>query len=532
VPKQPAELELTAPSSAPRPAPRRHWLLVSNQLNLMFLLAAGLMTGPRGFGRKYYADPLTVAPGWIPLFAERIPFEVLAQATSEEAHLEALAASVDLGTLRGPVHAVDAAGRTRALHWPDESDGEEQILFVPAPLPATWLDAILFPSKEIRAKVREQASDYANVPLAAYKQSIKAGLFGNRRGAAWPPDVSTLSPCDHALHRVLSVGALQGLLAGLGNRGDALVRAAALLADSANADDTADPLLRAVLLWAIGAEPGAEAEIQARLLMQLLEAVVAAKVAADDNAAAGERWCPPDSHQAMLAALETERQRLGEPKWQEALARLIQDLEGLLGLGDASVSELLGRHARPFSRGLILFFLRPSCGDLFTLAREFTQLTDQDLLVAAALFAARGSWMELPQSVRDIPGLAAATGHRMAAMAQRLQHTGLQMGPAPPRVRPLRELLSASDSDWSKRQRDAALTLARDMGWQTLLSTRISLGKGEYRLQVDGRGVHVVLDGDVKAVRTEVDLKRLLERLAAAQVPAKLEVRVREMLHS
>lgn len=528
--EQSAELELTSPAPAPRRKPRSHWLLVSNQLNLMFMLAAGLVTGPRGFGRKYYADPLLAAPGWIPLFAERIPAEALDQAAAEETYLEALAASVDLRALRGEVQAVDSQGRMHALDWPDEADGDEQILLVPAPLPATWLDAILFPSKEVCAKVREQASDYANVPLAAYRQLIKVGLFRNRGGPAWPPDVSALPPCDHALHRVLSVGALHGLLAGLGNRGDALVRASALLADSGEGKGTEDPLLRAVLFWAAGAEPDAGAEIQSRLLTQILKAVVAAKVAADDMVAAGEPWCPPDTHQAVLAALETERRGLSEPKWQEALARLIQDLEGLLGLGDATVSELLGRHARPLSRGLILFFLRPRCGDLLTLAQELTQLSEQDLLVAAALFAARGSWMELPQSVRDIPGLAAATGHRMAAMAHRLQHSGLELGPAPPRVRPLRELLSAGDADWSKQQREAALTLVREMGWQALLRTRISLGKGDYRLQVDGRGLHLVLDGDVKAVRTEVDPARLLRQLVSVEVPTKLEARVRDML--
>ena len=57
------ELELT-PTEAPRdPEPRRIWHLATNQLNLSFLLAAGMVTGPKGFGRKHYVDPLSVAQG-------------------------------------------------------------------------------------------------------------------------------------------------------------------------------------------------------------------------------------------------------------------------------------------------------------------------------------------------------------------------------------------------------------------------------------------------------------------------------------
>lgn len=533
--EQSPKLELTALTTAspggPAPKPRRHWFLLTNQLNLMFLLATGLVTGPRGFGRKYYADPLSLSPGWVPLFAEGFPAEAVAQATAEETHLDPVAASVALGALRGQVQAIDSQGRTRALHWPDGVQGDELILFVPAPLPASWLDAIVFPSKEVRARVREQASDYANVPLGAYKQSTKASLFRARGGPVWPPaDLSPLTPRDQSLHLVFSVGALHGLLAGLGSHGDAVVRSAALLADSADASGAEQPLPRALLAWAQALEPDAEDEVQARMLTRLLGKIVAAKVHADDKVAAGEPWCPPDSHQAVLAGLESERQCLSEPKWQEALTRLIQDLEGLLGLGDATVSELLERHTRPFSRGLILFFLRTHCADLLNLARDFSQLTDQDLLVAAALFAARGSWMELPQSVRDIPGLAAATDQRMAALAHRLHHSGLRLGEPPARVKSLPELLSSEGDDWNKGQREAALTLAREMGWQALLSTRISLGKGDYHLQVDGRGAHLLLNGDVKAVRTEVDLAQLLQELAAAEVPVKLENRIREIL--
>ncbi len=523
------KLELTVPESPSRPGLRQIWHLATNQLNLMFLLAAGLVTGPKGFGRKYYRDPLSVAPGWIPLFADRIPPGALDQATSEASHLQAIAAAIDLGALRGPIRALDGQGQLRELQWPDEASGDEQMLFIPAPLPIGCLQSILFPSKEARAEVREQATDFANVPMHTCRQLVKASLFRSAPGPAWPMEGMTLPDRDQSPHQVSAVGAVQALLVGLGNRGNALIEAARLLADSAGAKPVHadDPLLRAVLQWAAGTGAPEEGDVQTRMLTRLLGAIVGARADADNSTGA---WCPPDTHQAVLDTLEEERQRLTEAKWQEALTRLIDDLTGLIGLGDATTSELLRRNSRPFSRGLILFFLRERCDELLALALDQPLLTDQDLLVAAALFGARSGWMGIPRAIKDIPGLTAATTHRMAALAQLHSGGGLDLGPAPPRVRPLLELLQSDDADWNKRQRDGALRLARGMGWREVLKTRISLGKGEYHLQVDGRGAHLLIDGDVKAVHTEVDPVRLFASLAKTAIPAKIEADVRSAL--
>jgi hypothetical protein len=523
------ELELAAQEIPRNRRPRPVWHLATNQLNLMFMLAAGLVTGPKGFGRKYYLDPLSVAPGWIPLFAERLPPAALGQATSEESHLLGVAAEIDLRALRGPIRALDERGRLRELQWPDEARGDERMLFIPAPVPIAWLGALLFPSKEVRAAVREQAADYANVPMGAYRQPVRAALFRPGPAPSWPVEGLTLPDRDQSPHRVSAIGAVQALLVGLGNRGNALVEAARRLADAAGTAPVQadDPLLRAVLQWADGAGAPEEGEVQTRILIRTLEAIVGARADADGSA---EAWCPPDIHQAVLGTLDEERQRLTEPKWREALARLIDDLKGLLGLGDATASDLLERHSRPFSRGLILFFLRRHCDDLLDMARDQRQLTDQDLVVAAALFGARSGWIGLPPGLKDTPGLTAATTHRMAAMAHRGQGSGLDLGPAPPRVRPLLELLAADESGWTKRQRAGALRLARGLGWQGVLKTRISLGKGDYRLQVDGRGAHLLIDGDVKAVHTEVDPGPLLDSLAKVAVPPKLEADVRSVL--
>jgi hypothetical protein len=62
---------MTAATGAPQKPrnPRKKpqiWHLVTNNQNMLYLLAAGMVMGPAGFRGKHYEDPLSVYPGWIP----------------------------------------------------------------------------------------------------------------------------------------------------------------------------------------------------------------------------------------------------------------------------------------------------------------------------------------------------------------------------------------------------------------------------------------------------------------------------------
>ncbi len=586
------------PGSGPSPTKltRRSWHLATNQLNLMYLLAAGLITGPRGFGRKYYRDALGAIPGLIPLFAERIPAAVLQEAVAEGPHLRSVIALIDLVALRGPVLAMTPDGKLCTRDFPVGLAGDEDMLLVPAPLPAHWITTLLFASAQHKTATQAEAAAYANVPLADYKQQVKARLFAGDALLTWPPSpcpasglnpasppVSSVTPDlsaipDPSPGHVSAVGAALALLFALGNTGAATAAAAralwalplaspdasapplpppgqkaalgvnsdanlkpsltanleaspsanlnpnlnpsASLSATLNAslDANPDPILRALRRWALKAPETETDGVQALLLQRLLTALV--------EAADSIGPCPPDPRQVVLEVLAKEATRLVEPKWHDALSRLSQDLRGSITLGDATISELLQRHPRPFSRGLLLFFLRERCEEL--LAFRHPALTAQDQVVAAALFAAHWGWMALPASLRAVHGLAPAVQHRMAALAHQSNTTGIDLGPAPPPVLPFRALLEGAPP---KAAQTAALRLARGMGWDNeVLTTRISLGKGDYRLTIDGRGAHLLLAGDVKAVSSEVDQAALLARLAVAEIPARLDAELRGLL--
>lgn len=520
--------ELTPSPGSKGPGGRkpRTWYLATNQLNLMFMLAGGLLTGPAGFGRKYFSDALATCPGWLPLFADSIPKRALDDAISEGKHLRPVAVEVDITPLRGEVRVLDRDGTLRPALIQDGLAGDACAVLIPAPLPATWIRSLRFASRGERTAVEDEAKDYANVPLAACKRLVNARLFAGRSACPWPPLAGIPPERDQSCHAVAAVGGAMALTCAFGNRGDAVSAAASLLFDPGCETPQPDacagsyPLLEALRRWACRSAPTQDQDIQGRMLLACLCELVEAK-----ERAGRESTLVPDFHRTVLDSLSSEGRRLSEGKWRSALERLCGDLESLLGLGDHTVSETLEQHQRPFSRGLILFFLHERTDDLVDFRQPL--LMPMDLVVAAALFAARSGWMGLPAGVHELPGLREAVAHRMAALAHRDSGSDLDLGPVPARVRPLREYLGVEPTAWPRQSREAALELTRAMGWRDLVRTRVSLGKGDYRLQVDGRGAHLLLDGEVRAVTTEVDGPALLARLAGVAVPPEVEARVR-----
>jgi hypothetical protein len=523
----PARTEAENTGKARKPKkPRSRWHLLTNQLNLMYLLAAGLVPGPRGFGNKYYQDPLSVAPGWIPLFANAIPAEALAQAVSEAGHLRPVIAELDLTPLRGPVVVMAADGRLREARYPDDLDGHESALFVPAPLPTAWIKALLFSSAADKSASLVEADDYRNVALPPRPAKVKATLF-KPKPLRWPPSATDLNSLtagrDPDLHRVWGIGATLALLSAIANRSDATMSACRLACepesfDPASSDAAASPILPALYRWVSGSPVTTGDGLQAGMLLATLEAITDEKEAADSD----DRKA--DTRQAVLDYLSAEKARLDDERLRGALDKLDQDLRGVIGFGGDTGGDLLERHAKPYSRALILFFLRDDYSGF--LEFDHPLLNDNDRIVAALLFAAATGWRSLANELRDLAG-ADRVSLLMAAAAQRSGDTGLDLGPAPARRRPLRELLTPGGKGWNNKQQRAALALARGLDWNDLIHTRISLGKGDYQLRIDGSGAHILLDGEVKAVTTSVDRDALLERLSTAAVPAKLEVTVR-----
>ena len=544
-----------APARAQPPA---SGLLVTNHLNLLYLLAAGLVMPPAGFGDKYYRDTLESFPGWIPLFIGRVSEAAISSSTREAGHLRPVILEIALAGLSGRVLA--CGPDLRELRFPDQLDGRERLLLVPAPLPSSRIEAVLFRSREDRSACEADAEDFGNVPLGDVGRRVAKTLFMRTRDDPWPVaegPPERAAPLDGAM----AAGGVMAMLLLCGDRGDLAVRACrhAFDPEDASAPPIADPILSGLRAWlrsggasgmgdgsgggdspdpsgvspreyrhdaggtgAGGVSPDpsdVQGACQAHLFWGAVDSVVAWKRA---RGAGSSR----SAEDALLDCLETASTTL-DARLQAGAGRLRDTLMSLRGLAGATAGELFGRHATPLARAMTLFFLRRDCADLLDFEHE--RLHEQDRLAAAVLFGARDGWLGLPLRLRAFPGLPAAVSHRMAQMAQRLGGTDLDLGDLPPRVRPLRELFGDGAS-WGPRESRAALELARANRWDCV-RTRISLSRGDYTLTVEGGAAHIEVPGEPR-IAAQVDPDRFFACLARGPARPDSESKVRGMLRT
>ena len=499
------------------PKPPVRWQLVTNQRNLFYMIAAGLIMPPKGFGKKYYQDTLSAFPGWVPLFAETVPKAAIEWSVSEKSHLLPCLATVDLSHMRGTVMAVGSDGELKEIAFPEGLDGTERFLFVPAPLPINWIASIGFRSREDKVACETDVRDFANVPLLDFKREVTARVFAQSSDWTWPPADLGLANIDTTMDVPLAAGAMMAMLLHVGNLGDIGMRASRLALDSevGIAESISDPMISALGAWLQTGHLPESSDVSKNLFWGIVDKVVACRSSA----------IPVIAQDVALAHLESSSETLDE-RMKPALYKLAGDLRTVAGFTDSTVTEIFERHPKPFSRVMMLFFLREKCADLLEFKHPL--LTEPDYVAAAILFAAREGWLGLPIQLRDVPGLQPAVSHRMAALAHRMGETCIDLGSPPPRPLPLRELFAPASKTWGSTQKDAALVLARESKWDCI-QTRVNLGKGNYRLVVDGTGVNIIFDGEAKAVATEVDQDRFFFLLAQTPISSKLSRKVRDV---
>ena len=505
--------------------------LVTNHPNLMYILAAGLMMPPDGFGGKHYRDPLSTFPGWIPLFIHKIPAAAIQLATEEAPHLKPVVAEVQLGELSGTVQAVGTGGH-REIHFPEQFVGTERVLLIPAPLPASRIKSIIFPSLDDRKAFEATSFDYGNVPVRDFQLGTRKTLFTKASGDPLPPGQITLERAA-PLRVPLAAGGIMAMLLHFAHKGEFAVHACRLAFDQDD-DPTSlsdDPILAELPSWMqSGAElapPSLDIALDRERLQDIFQKNVlwgfVKRLSRRDRDTDGSAidmllnylQNPPDSFDQRL---------------KSGTGKLCETLHSLSGLAGATTSELFERHQTPLARAMILFCLHRGCSDLVRFSSE--QLSETDWLAAAILFGVRDGWLGLPLDLRTISGLprgalSNAVSHRMAQMAHRIAGTDLDLGPSPPRIRPLRELFG-EEGEWRARERSAALKLSRALKWDCI-QTRVSFSRGEYHFTVRGGSVHIDLQGEPR-IDSRIDCDRFFKYLADTRLALQTESKIRASL--
>jgi len=492
------------------------WHMVTNQRNLQFMLGAGMVIPPAGFGNKYFQDTLSCFPGWIPIFPDSVPKAAIHYSVAEKSHLAPCILEFNLELVKGTVKAVQIDGSVNDIAFPEEITGRENFILFPAPLPTTLISSIVFESKEHKVNFEKDSSDFGNVDLSGLTlRSLKGAFSKATTHTSWPQQIPEIVERPVPLERPLAAGGILAMLSHIANIGDLPVNTARIAFQRGDDATAVSPysILRVLGDWLEAKELSAESESTAGIYWSLVDNLIAARTNGDQ--------APLD---VVLDSIRTSSVNM-ETSAKANLEDLAKELEGIVGLGKYSPTELFERHTKPLPRALILFFLRESCDEI--IEHRHPLLTEYDYVAATMLFAVRERWLGLPVSLRNNAVLNGACCHRMAAMSHSLAENYLQFGDAPARPISLRELLR--DLPWKKPQHEAALLLARKCQWDCIV-TRVSLGKGEYRLEVDGQGVHFVLAGEPKAVKTEADYETVLKQIGEKPLPEKIEIAARALL--
>lgn len=501
-----------------KPYKQQDWYFVTNQCNLLYMLAAGMVMSPKGFYNKYFNDTLSTFPGWIPLFLDEIPKSAIELSISEQRHLTPCIVSVNLDFLRGRLVAIDNDSQVREILFPEELDINDRVLLVPSPLPLTCLKSIFFKSKEDRIGCEADANDFENVPLQDFKLKVVANMFSEESGITWPPLEVTLPDKDMAPDMAIASGGIMAILFHMANRGDMEINAYHLAfdPDTTEISSPTDPMIQELGVWVQSGSISDTKDISARLFWGAVDCVA-------KHRSNTEFMNPMD---AILKYLNGIGESFDE-RVKQALLKLEKDLIKLAGFTDSTVTELLERHTKPFPRAMILFFLRERCSDL--LEFEHPLLTELDYVCAAILFGARDGWIGMPLPLRNAMGLQSVISYHMSDLAHRLVKTELYLGPRPSRPLPLRELFKSSEKKWTQKQQKAALLIARESKWLNCIETRINLGKGEYQLDIGTSGIEIILEGEVKAVKTDVNQKRFFNRLECDKISYNVEKKVHDI---
>ena len=507
----------------------RIWHLVTNHQNMLYMLAAGMVMGPAGFRGKHYSDPLSVYPGWIPLFRDKvkIPAHALNHATSERRHLLPCIASFDLSALSGPVRMLTRDGGMRDVTSPAARKRKDDIaLLVRSPLPLTSLLSINFRSSEDRQAFESAANDVSNVDLFPYRVEIAESMFSSDVEVTWPAEQPQEQLIDDGSDNFPAFGqALGGVLAMLyhtANRSDlglaAFRLATGVASDKDNDLTQSDPILSELPNWMDGGGISEQADIRARLFWGVIQSLVIAQ--------AHER--PQSSIDVALTYLENQLDLLEETEFRPRLERLITDMRGFLGLGGGTVTEFLERHKGSLSRPLLLFCLRETCTDLLEFSHPL--LNDTEYILAGILFGVRDTWLRFPKELRH-PNMSAYIAYRMVEAEHRKQGDNLAID-EPPRPHPLRELFTSPGGEWSSIKKDVAVELASKCYWNDCIQTRITLGDGNLPESFERKGLHVILPGRVTTV-TEVNEEKFLHRLGQwPPIAPQIESEVRNKLVS
>ncbi len=529
-----------------KPSPRYY---LTNQQNLGYSLARGMITDASGYGDKYYADLLQRYPGWLPLF-RRLSADLIEQVTRDGRNLHPVALQIDPARLTGDAWAVTAAQPPGPLELPQALTDDIEMLLLPLPLPINLFDKFWFADRNVRDDVLDRWETlYSNTPIPEKRRlGSKKNLFTGKKTISLldnaPPEIPDLPEAGScSLAQPDTAGALRALLFHFAHRwplacdyyewlfldgeqpdingctsscsltpspsrgeGRERVKQPARTCATIN---NLDPVLRQARRWLQGESHDAGESEQIRLFWSIVDRLPESE------------FNPID---LVITTLEGQQNAMPE-KFRQRLDELAITLRGIRGVGGKTTDELFAENKKPLARALVLFFLLDDSAHL--IQYNHPELNHEDYLYASILFAAREGWLRLPKTLRHSPRFIDETNAFMASLAQRNKRLRIEWPEHDEPEQPLyRQLARADNAAAERRAREKRKKLAQLMGWNCI-ETRILLAPGDYPLNVSARGVEIRFAGEPKSIDVQVNSDCFFEKLDRQPLPPDILARMK-----
>lgn len=512
-----------------------YWRLVTNHENMLFMLAAGMVMSPAGFGQKYYKDTLKVDAGWIPLFRDQtiLPAGILSSVTEERKHL---APCVALFELKEFINSRNEEIDSDQMPRQPAKKNSKSALWVPAPMPlGLQLKGICFKTEEDLNKFKNKAQSVSNISISALSDfiSVKPEAFKEGKSTFKKPmrqgDLlnNRKPPQNNPPAYGQALGGALVMLYLAANRSLSGLAAYKRITGTASPEDekilSNFKYLASLPDWFTPSdaqgdktEDISDDERGSRLIRVCVQAMIQARI---------ENQSVQDVD-AVIKRLTHELSQFTSSKLTSELQLLLDDMQGCYGIGNVTtINDLLDRHKTPPRRALLMFCLRQRCDELC----DFTspKINEEDYILASILFGVRETWLGLPMKLRP-RHIENYVIHAMAAKEHEANQTGGKFGQAPSRPRPLLERFTLLDNAGDLRQNEGARTLAHECQWTDCIWTHLS-GVNQASIKPDDKGV--VVPGYVKptySITPDTFLKHLNN---SRGITAELDAKIQDLLN-
>jgi hypothetical protein len=488
------------------------WLLATNHQNMAYMLSAGMLMGPAGFGGKHYTDPSSAIPGWIPLFRDTVPEAALNVAVSEGRGLRRCVAEVDISRIKGVVRMLLRDGEVREIALPVKIGSDVAALLVPAPLPRNLVSRLCFGSEDDKREIDRLAKEDPTIDLSKIEVTVDLSripsdgsmLASGATDLTWPPRIHAVSAEeDNSPVKGQAIGGMLAMLYHLANRSDLCSSAYRAIAGDNNEKDLNDPILREMQNWINEGRASENAPFNAHVFWGVVQALVEAR---QSNPS-------PSALDAVLGYLDKEEAEEKGADNKRLLAKLKKSVSKASGLTKGAISDLLGNEKGTVTKLLMLLCFREDGVELLEFADLDRLLIDHEVALAGVLFGVRkGGWRKLPQELRQPKELADYVMYWMCEFEHK--QPKLEFSPRFPYPKPLRDLYPKDCAALSEKQKSEILEFVKEYDGTNCILTHIDLPHSvSWESRSGPEGLKIVIQDYIQP-RLEVDRDRLLKRIS------------------